>query len=272
MTEIKWIKLSVNMFNDEKIKLIRTMPEGDKIIVIWVQLLCLAGKTNDNGSIYMGQHIYYTDEMLATLCDQPLNIMRIAIKTLEQFEMIEKTDSGILEIVNWEKHQNIEGMEKIREQNRLRKQRQRNKQLSYQGKQLSHVTSRDSHATDKEEDKEEDKEKNKEKSCNSSKLKYDDTSIYLILSYELYELILSNNSGAKEPNFQKWADDFRKMIEIDKRDEQHLREVMQWSQRDSFWKGNILSANKFRQKFDQLAVQSGKAKPYKKPTNQLDWE
>lgn len=122
MTEIKWIKLSVNMFNDEKIKLIRTMPEGDKIIVIWVQLLCLAGKTNDNGSIYMGQHIYYTDEMLATLCDQPLNIMRIAISTLEQFGMIEKTESGVIEITNWEKHQNIDGMEKIKEKNAERQQ------------------------------------------------------------------------------------------------------------------------------------------------------
>ena len=65
VNDVKWIKLSVNMFNDEKIKLIRTMSEGDKIIVTWVQLLCLAGKTNDGGGIYMGQNIYYTDEMLA---------------------------------------------------------------------------------------------------------------------------------------------------------------------------------------------------------------
>ena len=35
MSSVKWIKLSVNMFDDEKIKLIKTMPEGDKIIVIF---------------------------------------------------------------------------------------------------------------------------------------------------------------------------------------------------------------------------------------------
>lgn len=107
---------------------------------------------------------------------------------------------------------------------------------------------------------------------NSAKAKYPDDSPYYLLAVELYNLMLLNNENAKEPNFQKWADDFRKMIEIDKRDQDHLREVMQWSQRDSFWKGNILSANKLRQKFDQLAVQSGKAKPYKKIENELDWE
>jgi len=123
LSEVKWIKLSVNMFNDEKIKLVRTMPEGDKIIVIWVQLLCLAGKTNDNGGIYMGQNIYYTDEMLATLCDQPLNIMRIALKTLSQFGMIEWRDGEPIQIINWEKHQSTDKMARMKEQTRIRQQK-----------------------------------------------------------------------------------------------------------------------------------------------------
>lgn len=55
------------------------------------------------------------------------------------------------------KHQNIEGLEKIREQNRLRKQKQRKTKLLD-----SHVTSRDSHATDIEEDKEVEEEREKE--------------------------------------------------------------------------------------------------------------
>ena len=111
------------MFNDEKIKLIRTMPEGDKIIVTWVQLLCLAGKTNDGGGIYMGQNIYYTDEMLATLCDQPVNIMRIALKTLEQFGMIEWLENGLIQITNWEKHQSTDKMSRMKEQARIRQQK-----------------------------------------------------------------------------------------------------------------------------------------------------
>lgn len=160
------------MFDDEKIKLIRKMPEGERIVVIWVQMLCLAGKTNDNGSIYMGQSIYYTDEMLATLCDQPLNVMRIALKTLEQFGMIEPHETGMIEIVNWDKHQNVDGMEKIRLQNRERKKRfdlkKKAESLGIEPKGLpdninelegivSNVTVTFGNATEEEEDKEEDK-------------------------------------------------------------------------------------------------------------------
>ena len=111
------------MFDDEKIKLIKTMPEGDKIIVIWVQLLCLAGKTNDGGLVYMGQNMAYTEEMLATLFDEKLNIVRIAIQTLEQFGMIEVTDNGLIGITNWEKHQSTDKMARMKEQTRIRQQK-----------------------------------------------------------------------------------------------------------------------------------------------------
>ena len=148
MADISWIKLSVNIFDDEKIKLIRKMPEGDAMLLIWVQLLCLAGKTNDGGAVYIGQNMYYTDEMLSTICDQPLNTVRLALQTFDKFGMVDLEDDGLIVIENWEKHQNVEGMEKVREQNRIRKQRQREKEKQ-RAIESSHVTSRDSHATDK---------------------------------------------------------------------------------------------------------------------------
>lgn len=114
MAGISWIKLSVNIFDDEKIKLIRSMPEGDTILLIWIQLLCLAGKTNDNGTVYIGQHMYYSDEMLATVCNQPLNTIRLALRTFEEFEMISLDEDGLISVTNWEKHQNIEGMERVK--------------------------------------------------------------------------------------------------------------------------------------------------------------
>ena len=123
MAEIKWIKLSTNMFDDEKIKLIRTMPEGDSIALIWVQILCLAGKINDGGWVYMGQNLAYSDEMLATILDHPLNTMRIALQTLEQFNMIDVTNDGKIDVLNWEKHQSTDKMARIAQQNRERQQR-----------------------------------------------------------------------------------------------------------------------------------------------------
>lgn len=128
MAGISWIKLSVNIFDDEKIKLIKSMPEGDAIILIWIQLLCLAGKTNDNGAVYIGQHMNYTDEMISTICNQPLNTVRIALKAFEEFEMINLGEDGLISIANWEKHQNIEGMERVRAQTRKRVAKYRAKQ------------------------------------------------------------------------------------------------------------------------------------------------
>lgn len=108
MADIKWIKLSINKIDDEKIKLIRTMPEGDKVSLIWIQMLCLAGRINDSGLVYMGQNLAYSDEMLGTILEHPLSIMRAALKTLEQFGMIEVSDDGKIDILNWGKHQSVE--------------------------------------------------------------------------------------------------------------------------------------------------------------------
>ena len=52
MAEVKWIKITTNIFDDEKIKLIDTMPDRDALLVVWFKLLTLAGKTNDNGFLY----------------------------------------------------------------------------------------------------------------------------------------------------------------------------------------------------------------------------
>lgn len=101
------------------------------------------------------------------------------------------------------------------------------------------------------------KNSTKKKSRQSQK-RYADDSPYMKLAKELFSEIKRNNDEAKEPNFQRWADDFRKLVELDKRSIDNVREVLKWSQQDSFWKGNILSARKLREKYDQLKVQSGK--------------
>jgi predicted phage replisome organizer len=120
MTEVKWIKLSVNMFEDEKIRLIESLPESDTILIIWIKLLAQAGKTNASGYIYLNEHIPYTDEMLATIFNRPIGTVRLALKTFEQFGMIEINDDHFISISNWEKHQNIDGLEKIRQQTKKR--------------------------------------------------------------------------------------------------------------------------------------------------------
>ncbi|NCC19097.1 MAG: hypothetical protein EOM29_09185 [Bacteroidia bacterium] len=123
--EIKWIKITTNIFDDEKIQLIEAMPDSDTIIVIWFKLLALAGKSNNGGLVMFNEKVPFTIDMLTTLFRRKQTVVELALNVFERFEMIEILDNRTILISNWEKHQNIEGMDKIREQNRIRKQRQR---------------------------------------------------------------------------------------------------------------------------------------------------
>lgn len=158
MSDVKWIKITTDMFDNRKIRHLRKLPEGNSIVLIWVMLLAMAGKCNDHGKIYLTENIPYTPKMLADELDFEENTVQLALQALEQLDMI-VLDDGYFSIIGWEEHQNIEGMDRIREQNRIRKQRQREKERLIAE---SRVMSRDSHATEEDKDKEEEKDIDKE--------------------------------------------------------------------------------------------------------------
>ena len=126
MSSVKWIKINIDMFDDEKIKIIQAMPEGDSLLVVWIKLITLAGKTNDGGYIYIAENMPYTEEMLATIMNKPINTIRLALSTFLSLKMIEEDTKGIY-LVNFEKHQSLDKMEKIKEQNRIRVAKYRDK-------------------------------------------------------------------------------------------------------------------------------------------------
>lgn len=164
MSEIKWIKITTDIFDDEKICLIDALPDHDAILVIWFKILSLAGKHNRNGLLMMSDKVHYTDEMLATIFRRPLNTVRMALGVFEQFGMVEIID-GIIALPNWEKHQNIDGMEKIKKQtrNRVAKYRKKQKSLALGGNVTCNVTVTGGNATEEEKDKNKnrlDKDKN----------------------------------------------------------------------------------------------------------------
>lgn len=77
------------------------------------------------------------------------------------------------------------------------------------------------------------------------------------LADKLVNLILSNNPKGKTPqDITGWAKEIDRMIKIDKRTEIEIASVIEFSQQDNFWKTNILSAGKLREKFDQLYLKS----------------
>lgn len=116
---VKWIKLSTDLFDNRKIKAIESLPDGDALIVIWLKLLVLAGNVNDGGYVYFTKDIPYTDQLLSTQFNRPLATVQVALKTFQQFGMIEIIDELIC-VSNWEKYQSADKLDKLREQGRKR--------------------------------------------------------------------------------------------------------------------------------------------------------
>lgn len=155
---VKWVKLTIDMFDNRKVKHLRKLPDGNNIVLIWVMLLTMAGRCNAGGMIFLTENIPYTPKMLADELDFEENTVILALQALENLDMI-VTDNGFFTIAGWEEYQNIEGMEKIREQNRLRQAKYRAKKLLAQSNDTSNVTVTQGNEADKEEEGEKEKEK-----------------------------------------------------------------------------------------------------------------
>lgn len=130
MSEVKWIKITTDMFENRKIRHLRKLPDGNNIVLIWVMLLSLAGKCNAGGMIFLTENIPYTTKMLADELDFEENTVILALDALEGLGMIRR--DGFLVIEDWAAHQNAEGLDKIREQTRKRVAKYRESQRALQ--------------------------------------------------------------------------------------------------------------------------------------------
>ncbi|WP_052406639.1 phage replisome organizer N-terminal domain-containing protein [Clostridium culturomicium] len=148
---VKWIRINTDMFDNAKIKYLRRLPDGDKIILIWVMLLTKAGKCNSNGYIFLTENIPYTPEMLAAEFDFEVSTVNLALGSLSRLNMIQQKEETLL-VTGWEEHQNAEGLEKIREQTRKRVAKCREKQKLIPSNVTGNVTVTESNATDIERD------------------------------------------------------------------------------------------------------------------------
>lgn len=158
MAEVKWIKIATDIFDDEKILLIESLPDAYAIITVWFKLLCLAGKKNNGGVFLMNDKIPYTDKMLATIFRMNESTVKLALNAFEQFKMIEIVE-GIITIPNWNKHQTLDAYERKKERDRLYQEERRAKQRALIEKSSDKSSERTSDVAVSDIDKEEDKEK-----------------------------------------------------------------------------------------------------------------
>ena len=89
-----WLKLNIDFFDREEIKLIEGMPNGKDYIIFYMKLLLKS--TNTDGRLMFKDIIPYTDEMLATITNTNIDVVRSAVKMFIQLGMMEKLDDGAL--------------------------------------------------------------------------------------------------------------------------------------------------------------------------------
>ena len=171
MADVKWIKIVTDIFDDEKILLIESLPCADSIIVIWFKLLCLAGKNNNSGVFLLNDKIPYTDEMFATIFRRDINTVRLALKTFSEFGMVEILNN-VITIPNWSKHQTLDQLEERKQymKNYMQKYREKQKMLAENdnSKNNCKVNSK-AKVNSLEEEREEEKEREKEEDKNNIK-------------------------------------------------------------------------------------------------------
>ena len=230
MADVKWIKIAVDMFDNRKIKQIGSMPEGDSLLLVWVQLLCLAGNVNDGGFIYLTKEIPYTDEMLATQFNKPISTVRLALKTFEQFGMIEIINNMIF-LSSWEKYQSTDRLATIREKDRERKRRKREaEKLLPQNSTEIPRTSMDVPRIDIdiEGDKDIDKDKNKSISKKSPRHKHGEYQNVLLSDDDL-EKLKAEFPADWDQRIQRLSE---YMASSGKSYKNHLATIRNWARRD----------------------------------------
>ena len=268
MAEVKWVKITTDMFDNRKIKHLRRLPEGNSIVLIWVMLLTMAGRCNAGGMIFLTENIPYTTKMLADELGFEENTVKLALQALEQFNMIQ-TDQGYFTIAGWNEYQNIEGMDRIREQNRLRKQAQRARQKALpEVSQDSHVTVTQSHAT--EEEKERDLDiKNQKEDYKKKSVKETPRTLFerLIPEYTMADALkakmcewITYKTERKEPYKETGLKSLLRQVENKAMEygEDALIDLIDLCMASS-WKGII---------FEKLGAAPGKAQPIQRPVYQ----
>lgn len=243
MADVKWIKITTDIFDDEKILLIESLPDAYSIIVVWFKLLCLAGKQNNSGVFIMSNKIAYTDKMLATIFRMKETTVQLALRTFEEFGMVEIVD-GVITIPNWGKHQSLEKLEARREYQReyQRDYRKKQKLLTESEDKCLRKHLRNDDVNTPEEDIDKDKEEEKEyiedmtandghnspKSTKPVKHKHGEYANVLLTDDELKKL---------KAEYPDWEDRIERLssyvASTGKRYKSHYATIRNWARKDT---------------------------------------
>lgn len=117
-TALAWIKLDINFLDNSKIKIIRKLPDGSSIVLLWVALMCEAMKSRTPGVLNLPTSMPKAS-YLSTIADIPESTVQLGLRVFDELSMLVQGD-GFLEIPGFREHQAINQIEYRRELTRLK--------------------------------------------------------------------------------------------------------------------------------------------------------
>ena len=87
-----WLKLKRDFFKRHDIRIIEAMPNGKDYILFYLKLLCES--VDHDGNLRFSEQIPYNEDMLATITNTNVDVVRSAIKVFTELQMMEILDDG----------------------------------------------------------------------------------------------------------------------------------------------------------------------------------
>ena len=128
MKKLQWLKTKVGLFLDPRILYLMNLPNGDSYIVLWFFLKDMAGMVNDDGKIYVSESEPLTTQLIAKSLHRRQPFIENGLRALEQVDLIERDEKGLIRIVIWDELQSFHRDERRREQTNERVRRYRERQ------------------------------------------------------------------------------------------------------------------------------------------------
>ena len=220
------------MFDGNSFKKIKKAKIGgesfrDKLTAVWFELMDFAGRCNAGGMLMESPEIPFTSiDDIAILIDREPEELELCMQFYIKNRMITVIDD-IYMLTNWSKYQNEDGLEKIREQNRIRQKKWYDKQKALPNV-IPNVSLTEPNATDIDIDidieKDIEEEKNKKE---IKKHKYGEYSNVLLSDDELSKL---------KTEFSDWEERIEKlsiyMASTGKKYKNHLATIRNWARKE----------------------------------------
>ena len=94
MSKYYWLKLKRDFFKRHDIRIVEEMPNGKEYILFYLKLLCES--VDHDGTLRFSDEVPYNEQMLATITNTNVDIVRSAVKIFTELHMMDILDDGTI--------------------------------------------------------------------------------------------------------------------------------------------------------------------------------